>query len=93
MTRLSYALYRLASALGYRVPRRFTPAGLLTLAAMLSSGVIGMDMDQTVAFQAFAFGGCIVLVAMAAAPFFRGKFSVERVLPPSAVSASRLHIT
>jgi uncharacterized protein (DUF58 family) len=81
MTRLSYALYRLASALGYRVPRRFTPAGLLTLAAMLSSGVIGMDMDQTVAFQAFAFGGCIVLVAMAAAPFFRGKFSVERVLP------------
>jgi hypothetical protein len=81
MNRLSYCLYRLASALRYRLPRRFTPAGLLALAALLTSGAVGVDMDQTVAFQAFAFVACLVAVAMTAAVFFRGRFAVCRVLP------------
>src|SRR5262245_38521675 len=81
MTRLRYRLYRLASALRYRLPRRFTPAGLLALAAAMVSGAIGIDMDQTVAFQAFAFVVCLLAVSMASAFFFRGKFAVRRVLP------------
>ena len=81
MTRLRYRLYRLASGLRYRIPRRFTPAGLLALAAAIVSGAIGIDMDQTVAFQAFAFVVCLLVVAMVAAIFFRGKFAVRRVLP------------
>jgi uncharacterized protein (DUF58 family) len=81
MTRLRYRLYRLASGLRYWVPRRFTPAGLLALAAAMVSGAIGIDMDQTVAFQAFAFVVCLLAVSMASAVFFRGRFAVRRVLP------------
>jgi uncharacterized protein (DUF58 family) len=81
MNRLSYRLYRLASALRYRLPRRFTPAGLLALAALVASGAIGTDLDQTVAFQAFAFVAGLLAVAMVAALFFRGRFTVRRVLP------------
>lgn len=81
MTRLRYRLYRLASGLRYWVPRRFTPAGLLALAAAMVSGAIGIDMDQTVAFQAFAFVVCLLAVSMVSAIFFRGKFAVRRVLP------------
>jgi len=81
MTRLRYRLYRLASGLRYRLPRRFTPAGLLALAAAIVSGAIGIDMDQTVAFQAFAFVVCLLVVSMISAIFFRGKFAVRRVLP------------
>jgi uncharacterized protein (DUF58 family) len=81
MTRLRYRLYRLASGLRYWVPRRFTPAGLLALAAAVVSGAIGIDMDQTVAFQAFAFVVCLLAVSMASAVFFRVRFAVRRVLP------------
>jgi uncharacterized protein (DUF58 family) len=81
MTRLRYRLYRLASGLRYWVPRRFTPAGLLALAAAMASGAIGIDMDQTVAFQAFAFVLCLLAVSTASAVFFRGRFAVRRVLP------------
>jgi uncharacterized protein (DUF58 family) len=81
MTRLRYRLYRLASGLRYWVPRRFTPAGLLVLAAAMVSGAIGIDMDQTVAFQAFAFAMCLLSVSMVSAVFFRGRFAVRRVLP------------
>ena len=81
MIRVRYRLYRLASGLRYWVPRRFTSAGMLALAAAIVSGAIGIDMDQTVAFQAFAFVVCLLVVAMVAAIFFRGKFAVRRVLP------------
>ena len=81
MNRLRYRLYRFASALRYRVPRRFTPAGMLALAGLIVSGAIGMDMDQTVAFQAFAFVVCLLVVSLVSALFFRGKFTVRRVLP------------
>jgi uncharacterized protein (DUF58 family) len=81
MTRLRYRLYHLASGLRYRWPRRLTPSGLLALAVAMVSGAIGIDMDQTVAFQAFAFAVCLLAVAMASAFFFRSQFSVRRVLP------------
>jgi len=81
MTRLRYRLYRLASGLRYWVPRRFTPAGLLALAAAIVSGAIGIDMDQTVAFQAFAFVVCLLAVSVVSAIFFRGKFTARRILP------------
>lgn len=95
MNRLGYLLYRLVSALRYRVPRRFTPAGILALGALVASGAIGVDMDQTVAFQAFAFVACLVIVAVVAAPFFRGRFTVTRVLPRfgSVGQALTYHVT
>lgn len=81
MTRLSYRLYRLASAVNYRVPRRFTKGGLLCLAGMILTGAVGTDMDQSIAFQAFALLFCLLGMAAIWAPFFRGRFSVQRALP------------
>ena len=81
MLRLSYRLYRLVSWLRYTVPRRFTPAGILALAAVATTGAVGMDVDQTVAFQGFALASCLLLVAMFSAPFFRGRFAAQRWLP------------
>jgi len=81
MNRISYRIYRMISGARYWVPRRFTPAGLLAMAALIAAGVIGVDMDQTVAFQGFALAACLLVVAMLLAPFFRGKFAVERFLP------------
>lgn len=81
MFRLSYFLYRVVSWGRYAIPRRFTPAGCLALAALTGSGAMSLDMDQTVAFQGFALILCLLVVAMAAAPFFRGKFRAQRSLP------------
>ena len=81
MPRLSYRLYRLVSSALYAAPRRFTPAGLLALSALAVSGAIGIDMDQTVAFQGFALLVCVLGVSIGTAAFFRGRFEVERVLP------------
>ena len=81
MNRISYRIYRMISGARYWVPRRFTPAGLLAMAALFAAGVIGVDMDQTVAFQGFALAACLLFTAMILAPFFRGKFAVERFLP------------
>lgn len=77
----TYRLYRIISWLRYTVPRRFTPAGMLALVALLASGAIGADMDQTVAFLGAAFLASLLLVAMCWSPFFRGRFTARRVLP------------
>src|SRR5262245_34704803 len=81
MLRLSYRFYRLVSWLRYAVPRRFTPAGLLALSALATTGAIGVDMDQTVAFQGVALLLCLLAVSMASAIFFRGRFTAQRWLP------------
>jgi len=81
MLRISYLFYRLASRLRYAVPRRFTPAGLLALTVLGVTGIIGIDMDQTVAFQGVAILLCLLAVAMTASLFFRGRFVAQRWLP------------
>ena len=81
MLRLSYRVFRIGSWVRYTVPRRFTAAGILALASLGVTGAIGIDMDQTVAFQGLALLICLLAVAMVAAWFFRGRFSAHRWLP------------
>ncbi len=81
MLRLSYRFYLLAAKLNYAMPRRLTQGGLLVAGGMVLAGAVGSDIDQSVAFQAFALQSCLLAVALAWAPFFRGAFSVERSLP------------
>lgn len=78
---ISYRLYRFVSWLRYTVPRRFTPAGMLALVALVTGGALGAEMDQTVAFQLFGLTLAILTVSMIAASFFRGRFVVRRILP------------
>src|SRR5262245_56179753 len=81
MTRLAYALYRLVSAARYGLPRRFTAAGILLLVGTGAAGSIGMNMDSSVAYQAFTLAGGFLLVAVLSALGFRGRFEVTRRLP------------
>jgi uncharacterized protein (DUF58 family) len=81
MFRLSYRLYRLGSWLQHGIRRRFTPAGHLALAGLAACGALGIDMDQTVAFQGFALLLSLLGVAWIAAAFFRGRFAAQRWLP------------
>jgi uncharacterized protein (DUF58 family) len=81
MMRLSYRLYLLATTASYRLPRRLTKAGLLAATGMILTGAIGSDVDQSMAFESFALLFCLLLVALCWAPFFRGQFAAERVLP------------
>jgi uncharacterized protein (DUF58 family) len=48
---------------------------------MVLAGAIGADIDQSVAFQAFALLVCLLTVALLWIPFFRGHFVVSRALP------------
>src|SRR5262245_31161914 len=78
---MSYRLYKWLSWLRYAVRRRFTPAGSLALAMFVATGAIGVDMDQTVAFQGMALLLCLLGVAMSSSVFFRGRFTAQRWLP------------
>ena len=81
LRRALYRTFRLLSSVDHRVRRRLTGGGHLVLAALAASAVIGLDTNQTMAYQAFTF--CLALLAVAAGTslVFRGRFSARRVLP------------
>lgn len=81
LNRSAYRLYRLFSWAQYRLPRRFTKAGLLLLTALSLITFLAMDIDQTAAHKTFSFLAGLLLVAMTTAPFFRARFAVTRNLP------------
>ena len=81
LARALYRTFRLLSSADYWVRRRFTPGGLLVLAALAASAVLGLDTNQTMAFQAFTLCLALLAVAVAARPFFRARFTARRVLP------------
>jgi uncharacterized protein (DUF58 family) len=81
LNRLLYRLYRFLTSTRYRLGRRFTKAGLLVLVGSVMTAALGIDTEQAVAYQAFAFLACLLAVSVLYAAFFRGRFAVERVLP------------
>src|SRR5258708_5539195 len=78
---MSYRLYRAISSIRYWIERRFTRAGLLVLVSLLISGVIGMDMENTIAYQTTAWLIALLGVSMMVTLFFRSRFQVHRSLP------------
>ncbi len=60
---------------------RFTPAGRAGLGALVASGVFGVNTRATLAYQVFTLVLALLLVAMASAPTFRGRYDVRRRLP------------
>ena len=61
--------------------RRFTPAGWLVLLAVVFSAGFGIDMNLTVAYQAFALLLSLLLVSMAWGWSSHQEFTARRVLP------------
>ena len=76
-----YRLYCLFLSSRSVVLRRFTRAGLAVLAGMIATATMGVDTDNTVAYQAFAPLLFLLLVAACCSTLFRGRFSATRLLP------------
>jgi uncharacterized protein (DUF58 family) len=76
-----YRNLRLFSALTYRLERRFTPAGKFVCATLIACAVVGVDTNQTVAYQAFTFLLALFLIALGGIALFPARFTAKRVLP------------
>ncbi len=76
-----YLLYRWLSALRYRAQRRFTRVGLTALGALMVSALVGVDTENSVAYQAFTLLLALLLVAVSFGWIFRARFAVRRLLP------------
>ena len=81
LRRALYRMFRLLSRTDYRVRRRFTRGGGLALGALAAAAVVGLDTNQTVAYQAFTFLLAVLVLALAAGFGFRLRFAARRVLP------------
>jgi uncharacterized protein (DUF58 family) len=81
LQRAVYRTFRTLSAADHWVGRRFTPGGRLLLAALSGAAVLGLDTNQTVAYQAFTFLFAVLLLAIGASVFFRGRVTARRLLP------------
>jgi uncharacterized protein (DUF58 family) len=76
-----YRMFWLLSATDYRVRRRFSRGGALALGALAGAAVVGLDTNQTVAYQAFTFLLALFVLALATGLGFRLRFTARRVLP------------
>ncbi len=62
--------------------RRLTPAGWLALSLVCAGAVVGVDTQQTVAYQIFTFMLALLVLAMLSVFTFRARFEIRRSLPP-----------
>ncbi|HYG23495.1 MAG TPA: DUF58 domain-containing protein [Verrucomicrobiae bacterium] len=76
-----YRFYRLFSGFRYRLRRRLTPAGWMVVIALGAAATMGVDTENTVAYQAFAPLLCLFLAAAAFSLIFRARFTATRQLP------------
>jgi uncharacterized protein (DUF58 family) len=88
--RAFYLGFRHLSSLEWRIRRRFTGTGIWLLGVLFASAVLGLDTNQTVAYQAFSFVLAALVVALAANRSWRARLSVDRVVPRFASAGERL---
>ena len=81
MWRFFYRLFSTVSGIWFWMTRRFTGAGFLTLGTLVTAGALGIDTNQTLAYQIFTFLCALLAAAMLAALLLRPRFQVERALP------------
>jgi uncharacterized protein (DUF58 family) len=81
MQRFLYHLFRFSHAVQRSLSRRFTPRGLTVLGGCISSALIGLDTNQSLAYQIFTLLASMLAVAIAASQLFRFRFRATRSLP------------
>lgn len=81
MKHFLYLNFRVVSAWQHWLMRRFTAAGRLALAALVASAVVGVDTNQTMAYQVFTFVVGLLAVAVCGSLLFKGRFEVRRLAP------------
>ena len=79
--KILYRLYRLFSWARYQAGLRFTRTGLVLLAGIFVSGVLGLDPENSVGYQAFTLLAGLLLVAFGFGFGFKPGFTAERLLP------------
>lgn len=90
MDRLRYALLRAATFLLHWSKRRLTPAGQVGWVALVAAAALGIDTNQSMAYQGFTFLAPLILVSWFAALRGRARFEVTRVLPRLATAGKPL---
>lgn len=65
----------------YRFQRRFTRAGILVICSALLAAGLGIDLDQSLAYQLFSLLFALLLIALISTAWFKGEFEIERYLP------------
>jgi uncharacterized protein (DUF58 family) len=81
LTRLSYAVYRRGSSFAQRFQRRFTRAGMLVICSAFLAAGLGVDLDQSLAYQLFSILFVLLLVSSVSAARFTGRFEIQRSVP------------
>ena len=71
----------LSSAFTWWWRRRFTKAGWLVFAGIFLTGMMGVDTNLSLAYQAFVFLCLLFITALAGTQFSRTRVEAERVLP------------
>ncbi|UCF57738.1 MAG: DUF58 domain-containing protein [Deltaproteobacteria bacterium] len=79
--RLLHISFRFAYIVKRWITSRFTKAGLLVAGGIVASAVVGLDTNQTLAYQAFTFLLALIFTSMACGMLFRGRFIARRKLP------------
>jgi uncharacterized protein (DUF58 family) len=88
LQRAVYRTFWRLSAIDHWVRRRFTPGGRLLLGALSGAAVLGLDTNQTVAYQAFTFLLALLVLALMTSLRFRARVTARRLLPRFATAGA-----
>lgn len=64
-----------------RLRKYFTTPGLIILSAIIFAGIFGIDTRKTLSFQIFSLLLALLFFSILLGFYFRGKFSIKRILP------------
>lgn len=85
-----YNIYRFIYAQGNWQRRRLTPKGLSLFICLFIAAALGLDTNQTTAYQIFAFLLLIWIIAIAFSFFFSFRCQATRILPRFATVGVKL---
>ena len=74
----------------YRFQRRFTRGGILVMCSALLAAGLGVDLDQSLAYQLFSLLFVLLVVALVSTAWFRGRFEIHRNVPRLASAGQEL---
>ena len=81
LQRRLHASYLFTSSFTWWWRRRFTKSGWLVFISIIATGMMGVDTNLSLAYQAFVFLSFLFIAALAGTQFSRTRVAAERVLP------------